>query len=311
MKAVVYDKAVPGALELRELEKPVPKDGEVLVRIHAVSVNAADYRSMRMGLIPKRKIFGADIAGRVEAVGKNVGRFAAGDDVLGDISSFGFGGFAQYVAVSETALVRKPDGITFETAAALPMASVTALQALRSNGGIQPGHKVLIVGAGGGVGTFAVQLAKHLGAEVTAVCGTGNTELMRTLGADRVIDYSREDFAVSENRYDLVLAVNGGRPLSVYRRALRPGGIAVVVGGTLSQAIKAMLLGPVMSFGSRKIRILAAKPSIEDLELIIKLVEDGSIRTVIDKRYGLSETAEAVRYIGEGHARGKVIINIV
>ncbi len=311
MKAVLYDKTVPGALALREVEKPVPSDGEVLVRIHAVSVNAADYRSMKMGIIPKRKIFGADIAGRVEAVGKSVGQFAAWDDVLGEISSFGFGGFAEYAAVPEAALVKKPANVTFEVAAAVPMAAVTALQALRNAGEIKPGQKALIVGAGGGVGTFAVQLAKHFGAEVTAVCGTGNLELMRALGADRVIDYTREDFTVSQDRYDLILAVNGGRPLSVYKRALKPGGITVVVGGALSQVIKAMLLGPVMSLGSVKVRILAAKPSTKDLEFVMRLVADGSIKPVIDRRYTLSETAEAVRYIGEGHARGKAIINIV
>ena len=187
MKAVVYDKRFPDALALRDVDKPVPGDGEVLVRIHAVSVNAADYRSMKMGAIPKSKIFGSDIAGVVEELGCNARKFKPGDEVAGDISDCGLGGFAEFAAVSERALATKPAGMSFEQAAALPMAAVTALQALRDTGQIKQDQKVLIVGAGGGVGTFAVQLAKHFCAEVTAVCGSGNAELMRTLGADRVI----------------------------------------------------------------------------------------------------------------------------
>ncbi len=311
MEAVLYDKRFPDALALRDVDKPVPGDGEVLVRIHAVSVNAADYRSMKMGAIPKRKIFGSDIAGVVEELGCNARKFKPGDEVAGDISDCGLGGFAEFAAVSERALATKPGDMSFEQAAALPMAAVTALQALRDTGQIKQGQKVLIVGAGGGVGTFAVQLAKHFGAEVTAVCGSGNAELMRTLGAARAIDYTRENFAVSQERYDLILAVNGGQPLSHYKRVLKPGGIAVVVGGALSQVFKTLLLGPIMSLGGRKFRLLAAKPNTKDLEFIMRLVEEGSIRAVIDRRYGLSETAEAVRYLGQGHTRGKVIINIV
>ncbi len=311
MKAILYDKSFSGALALREVEKPIPNDNDVLVKIHSVSVNAADYRSIRMGIIPKRKIFGADIAGSVEAVGNGVRQFVVGDEVFGDISSFGFGGFAEYVAAAEAALIKKPAGVTFETAAAVPMASVTALQALRGIGKIKRGQKALIVGAGGGVGTFAVQLAKHFGAEVTAVCGKGNAEMVRALGADRVIDYTHKDFADSKDRYDLILAVNGHKPLSAYRRALNPGGIVVVVGGAMSQVIKSMLLGPILSLGHRKIRLLAARPNKKDLEYVIKLVEDGIVRPVIDRRYALSETAEAVCYAGDGHAHGKVIINVV
>lgn len=311
MKAVLYDKRFPDALALGDVEKPVPGDGEVLVRIHAASANAADYRSMKMGAIPKSKIFGSDIAGVVEESGCNARRFKPGDEVAGDISDCGLGGFAEFAAVSERALATKPADMSFEQAAALPMAAVTALQALRDIGQIKQGQKALIVGAGGGVGTFAVQLAKHFGAEVTAVCGSGNVELMRTLGVDRVIDYTHEDFAVSQECYDLILAVNGGQPLSHYKRVLKPGGIAVVVGGSLSQVFKTLLLGPIMSLGGRKFRLLAAKPNTKDLEFIMRLVEEGSIRAVIDRRYGLSETAEAVRYVGQGHTRGKVIINIV
>lgn len=311
MKAVVYDKTnSPDMLVLREVEKPIPNDNEVLVKIHAVSVNAADYRSMKLRIIPKSKIFGSDIAGRVEAVGKNIKKFKNGDEVFGDIFACGLGGFAEYAAVSESALALKPAGVPFETAAAVPMAAVTALQALRNKGNIQSGQKVLICGAGGGVGTFAVQLAKHFGAEVTAVCGAKNVELVRSLGADHVIDYTKDDFAKSSKPYDIVLAVNGNRPLSAYKRVLASKGIYVMVGGALSQVIKSLLLGAFMSMGSKKMRFLMAKPDAKDLEFIIKLVEEGRINPVIDRRYQLHETAEAVRYLSQGHARGKVVIMV-
>ncbi len=312
MKAVIYDKKnSPNVLVLRDVEKPAPQDNEVLVKIYAVSVNAADYRSMRMGIIPKRKIFGSDIAGRVEAVGKNVSLFAVGDGVLSDLSGHGLGGFAEYVTVPEVALVAKPFDVPFEVAAAVPMSAVTALQALRNIGQIKLGDKVLVFGAGGGVGTFAIQLAKHFGAEVTAVCGTANAELAHSLGADYVIDYTQEDFTRNGKRYNLIIAVNGRQPLSRYKGALTSEGIVVVVGGALSQVLKSLLLAPIMSHGGKKIRTLSAKSNTEDLNLIIKLLENGSIKPVIDRRYALSETAEAVRYVSEGHARGKVIINIV
>jgi len=311
IKAVIYDKSgSPDVLQLREVEKPFARDNEVLVNIVASSVNAADYRSMRMGIIPKRKIFGGDITGRVEAVGKNVKKIKVGDDVFGDISGCGFGGFAEYVSVPERVLALKPAGVTFEDAAAVPMAAVTALQALRK-GSIQPGQKVLIYGAGGGVGIFALQLAKYFAAEVTAVCSSKNLELVRSLGADHVIDYTKEDFFKSGRHFDLILAVNGNRPLSVYKRALAPKGVFVMVGGALSQVIKTMLFGAFMSIGGKKIRFLAAKPNTKDLEYIIKLVEGGKVKPVIDRHYPLQETAEAVRYISEGHALGKVIITVV
>jgi NADPH:quinone reductase-like Zn-dependent oxidoreductase len=312
MKAIVYEKSSsPDVLVFREVEKPIPNDHEVLVKIHAVSVNAADYRSMRMGIIPKRKIFGADIAGTIETVGKDIAKFKVGDEVFGDISGSGFGGFAEYVAVPENLLALKPAGVSFEDAAAVPMASLTALQALRDKGNIQPGQKVLIYGAGGGVGTFAVQLAKTFGADVTAVCSSKNAALVQSLGADRVIDYTQEDVFKSGRRFDLIIAVNGNRPLSVYKRALTPTGIFVMVGGALSQVVKTLLFGTLMSFGNQKMRFLAAKPSTKDLEFIIKLVEEGKIKPVIDRRYPLHETAEAVRYLSEGHARGKVVISII
>jgi len=311
VKAVVYDKRMsPDSLVVREVERPVPGDHEVLVKIFAVSVNAADYRSMQMGLIPKRKIFGTDIAGKVEAVGKNTQKLKVGDEVFGDTSGSGFGGFAEYVCVPENALALKPASVSFQDAAALPMAAVTALQALRDLGSIKPGQKVLIYGAGGGVGTFAVQLAKHFGAEVTAVCGTKNVELVRSLGADRVIDYTREDFAKSCERYDLLVAVNGNRSLPVYKRALAPGGVFVMVGGALSQVIGTLLFGPVMSIGGKKMRLLVAKPDPKDLEFVINLVVEGKVKPVIDRSYPLQDTAQAVRYARQGHARGKVIIDM-
>jgi NADPH:quinone reductase-like Zn-dependent oxidoreductase len=312
MKAIVYDKkGSPNVLGLTEVEKPIPTDDEVLVKIVAVSINAADYRSMRMGIIPKRKIFGADIAGRVESVGANCATFKVGDEVFGDISGCGFGGFAEYAAVPENLLASKPASVSFEMAAALPMASVTALQALRNQGEIKPGQKVLICGAGGGVGLFAVQLAKHFGAKVTGVCSPNNVELVRSLGADEVIDYIKEDFAKRNQTYDLVLGVNGNRPLSVYKRALAPNGIFVLVGGGLSQIFKTMIFGSLMSMGGKKMRFLAAKSDKKDLAFAMSLVEAGKIKPIIDRRFPLEQTPEAMQYLMKGHARGKVVINVV
>lgn len=312
MKAIVYEKGtLPSSLVLRDVEKPIPGDHEVLVKIKAVSVNAADYRSMKMGIIPKRKIFGADIAGVVEAAGKNTSRFVIGDEVFGDISGWDFGGFAEYVAVPEVALALKPTTVSFEKAAAVPMAGVTALQGLRNEGHIQSGQRVLIIGAGGGVGTFAVQLAKYFGASVTAVCGEKNVPLMPALGADEVINYREIDIARIGRRFDLVLAVNGHYPLSTYKRLLTERGICVVIGGSLSQVLQAMLFGKLLSLGKQKVRVLKAKPDAEDLDFVIKLVEEGNLTPVIDRVNRLADTAEAMRYIGEGHARGKVIIQVM
>lgn len=312
MKAVVYDKsASPDVLVYREVEKPSPGDNEVLVKIHAASMNAADYRSMKMGMIPKRKIFGSDIAGRIEAVGRNIRRFTVGDEVIGDISGCGMGGFAEYVAVPETPLAMKPAAVSFDTAAAVPLAAVTALQGLRNQGNIQSGQKVLIFGAGGGVGTFAVQLAKHFGAIVTAVCGEHNIPVVQSLGADLVLDYRKNDFTKIDQRYDLILVINGKNALSTYKRLMVPGGTCVVVGGSLSQVIKAMLFGGLMSIGSKKVRILAAKPNAKDLEMVIQLVAEGKVTPVMDRSYPLAETAEAMRYVSGGHAQGKVIIRVV
>ena len=311
MKAVVYDKKVlPDRLVYRDTEKPEPNDNEVLIKVFAASANAADYRSMGFGIIPKRRIFGADIAGKVESVGKNIRQLKAGDEVIGELSNAGFGGFAQYTVAPEKALVLKPAKITFEEAAALPLAAITALRALRDKGNIQKGHKVLIAGSGGGVGTFAVQLAKYFGAEVTAVCSTKNVEQSRSLGADDVIDYTKEDFTKGNKRYDLIIAVNGNRSLSAYRRILNQNGIYVMVGGAMVQIIKSLLFGRLMSFGSKKMLSLAAKSNQKDMELIVKLAADGTIKPVIDRRYSLDHTADAMRYVSEGHARGKVVINV-
>ena len=311
MKAVVYNKkGSPNKLIYSDIDKPVPNDIEVLIKIVSVSANAADYRSMRMGLIPKRRIFGADIAGKVESVGNKIQKFKPGDEVMGDLAGCGFGGFAEYVVAPEKVLIHKPAKISFEDAASLPIAGITALQALRNKGNIQKGQKALIVGSGGGVGTFAVQLAKYFGSVVTAVCGPNNIEQTKSLGADYVIDYTKEDFTRGKERYDLILAVNGNYSLLACRRILNPNGTYVMVGGALSQIFKSLLFGWLMSIGSKKIRSLAAKSDQNDLEFMARLTEDDIIRPVIDRRYPLDKTADAMRYIGEGHAKGKVIINV-
>jgi len=323
MKAIVYTEyGPPDVLQLKELEKPTFKEDEVLVKVHAASVNAYDWhlltadiflvRLMGGGLNkPKNTRLGADIAGRVEAVGGNVKQFQPGDEVFGDIAGLGGGSFAEYVSVPESALALKPANLSFEQAAAVPMAAVTALQGLRDEGQIQPGQKVLINGASGGVGTFAVQIAKSFGAEVTAVCSTRNLDMARSLGADHVIDYTEEDFTQNRQLYDLILAVNGYHPISAYKRALTPEGIYVMAGGSMAQIFQAMLLGPLMSItGDKKMGGVSAKPSQKDLIFLKELLETGKIVPVIDRLYPLSETAEALRYLGEGHARGKVIITL-
>lgn len=311
MKAVVYTKKVlPDRLVYCDIEKPVPNDNEVLVRIIAVSVNAADYRSMKMGFIPKKKIFGADVAGIVESVGKNIQQFRSGDEVVGDLASYGFGGFAEYALAPEKLLVHKPAKISFEEAAALPMAAVTALQALRNKGKIRKGHKVLIIGSSGGVGTFAVQLAKYFDSTVTAVCSTKNIEQTNSLGADYVIDYTTESFTQRDKLYDIIIAINGNYPLLACKRILKPKGVYVMVGGALSQIFKSILFGWMMSFGTKKMRFLTAKSNQKDLEYIVTLANDGKIKPVIDKHFPLDKTVDAFRYLGEGHTRGKVVINV-
>lgn len=311
MKAVVYDKKNnPDRMIFCEIDKPVPDDNEVLIKVHAVSLNAADYRSMKMGLIPKRKIFGADVAGRVESAGKNISYLKPGDDVIGDLGNYGFGGLAEYVTAPEKALVIKPDSVSFEEGAALPMAAMTALQALRAKARVQKGDKVLIVGCSGGVGTFALQLARYFEARVTGICSSGNVQQSLSLGADHVIDYKKDDFTKMKERYNIILGVNGNYPLLQYRKALAPGGTYVMVGGSLSQIFKSLTLGWVLSSGSKKMTSLAAKANKTDLEFLAKLLEDGVIKPVIDRRYPLEQAAEAMNYLKQGHSAGKVVINI-
>jgi NADPH:quinone reductase-like Zn-dependent oxidoreductase len=243
-------------------------------------------------------------------VGKNIRQFKSGDEVMGDLAKFGFGGFAEYVTAPEKALIIKPAKISYEEGAALPMAALTALQALRDKGNIQKGHKVLIVGSAGGVGTFAVQLAKYFDTEVTGVCSSNNAIQTSSLGADYVIDYTKEDFTKSNMRYNIIIAVNGNYPILVYKKILNPNGIYVMVGGSISQIFKSLLFGWLLSFGSKKMRTVSAKANPKDLEFLTKLTEDGQIKPVIDRRYPLDKTVDAMRYLSEGHARGKVIINI-
>ena len=309
MKAVVYKKkGSPEKLVFCETDKPLPNDDEVLIKVHAVSLNAADYRSMRMGIIPKRRIFGADISGHIESVGKNITTFKPGDEVMGDLASYGFGGLAEYVTAPERALITKPSQVSFEEGAALPMAASTALQALRDKGNIQKGHKVLIVGSAGGVGTFAVQLAKYYEAEVTGVCSSKNIQQTKSLGADYVIDYSQENFARVHNHYNLILGINGNYPLLAYKRSLAPGGVYVMIGGSLSQVFKSLILGWLLSLGSKKMKSLAAKTNKKDLEILSKLLENGKVKPVIERRYTLDKTADAMKYLSQGHSTGKSVI---
>jgi NADPH:quinone reductase-like Zn-dependent oxidoreductase len=262
-------------------------------------------------LKPKFNILGADIAGQVEAVGKTVTQFRPGDEVFGDISACSWGGFAEYVCSRENALALKPANISFEEAAAVPMAAVTALQGLRDKGKIQPGQKVLINGASGGVGTFAVQIAKYFGAEVTAVCSTRNLETARSMGADHVIDYTREDFTRNGQSYDLIFAANGNRSISDYRRALSPKGTYVMSGGSTAQLSEAMLQGPWISMtGNKKMGNSLAKPNHADLAFVKELLESGKVIPVIDRSYPLSDVPDALRYLEGGHARGKVVITV-
>ncbi len=318
MKAIVCPRyGTPDVLKLTETEKPAPKDDEVLVEVLAASVNAADWhimsgkpsmmRLMGVGLLrPKNKILGSDIAGRVEAVGMNVKRFRPGDEVFGNTP----GGFAEYVCAREDALVSKPANIPFEEAAAVPLAAVTALQGLRK-GKIGPGQKVLINGASGGVGTFAVQIAKSFGAEVTAVCSARNLDQARSIGADHVIDYNQEDFTKNGQHYDLILAAGGYHWISDYKRALGPKGIYVMTGGSMAQLFQAILLGPWMSMtGSKKMGNMMARTNQEDLAFLGGLLGAGKIVPVIERRYPLSQVPEAIRYLEEGHARGKLVITL-
>lgn len=324
MKAIVCTKyGSPDVLQLQEVARPAPKDDEVLIKIHAASINSRDWRMMRANpffirlvpggfLQPKNKILGADVAGQVEAIGNNVKQFKPGDEVFGYLPSVtGHGTFAEYVCANENAITLKPANLSFDQAATVPVAALTALQGLRDKGNIQPGQKVVINGASGGVGTFAVQIAKAFGAEVTAVCSTRNLEMAHSIGADHVIDYTREDFTRNGQRYDLILAVNGYHPISDYLRALSPEGIYAVAGGSMLQLFQVALQGRRNSkTGGQKTYVASLVQSQKDLIFMKELLETGKVVPVIDGCYPLSKTAEAFRYFEKVHTRGKVVITM-
>lgn len=310
MKAILYDKKhSPYKLRLTDIEIPTPKDNEVLLKVVSVSLNAADYRSMKMGMIPKKRIYGSAVSGLVESVGKNVQQFKPGDELVGDLSDFGYGGLAEFVAASEKAFTHKPTNTSFEDSATLPVAATTALKALKDKGNIQKGQKVLLVGSSGSVGIFALQLAKHFGANITAVCSTNNVEQSISLGADEVIDYTKNDFTKGTNRYDLIIAINGSYSLFGYRRMLCPKGIYVMVGGSLTQIFKSIFFGWLLSFGGKKMKVLSSKSDPEDLKYVSKLLDDGDIKAIIEKRYSLENAGEAMDYLIKGHSSSKVVIN--
>ena len=322
MKAAVYRRyGPPNVIQINEVEKPVPNDNQVLIEVRAASVNPYDWHFMRgtpylvriiAGLRkPKDTRLGVDVAGQVEAVGMNVTQFKPGDKVFGSCR----GAFAEYACASESAVVLKPDNVTFEQAASVPIAGFTALQGLRDKGQVQPGQKVLVNGAGGGVGTFAVQIARSYGADVTGVCSTGKADMVRSIGANRVIDYTQEDFTKSGQRYDVFFDAVGNHSLSACRRVLNLKGIYVGAGGTSDP----WMIGPLTHmiaafglsrFGSQKFVGLLARNRQDDLKTMRELMESGKVTPVIDRRYRLSEVPEAIGYLEEGHARGKVVISL-
>jgi len=320
MKAIVRTQyGPPDVLRFTEVQKPSPKDNEVLIKLYAASVNPLDLFHLRgapwnrriPGLrTPNQPVIGCDIAGRVEAVGRDAKQFQPGEAVFG-ITGFAGGGFAEYVCAPEAKLARKPANLSFEDAAAVPIAAITALQGLRDKGRIQPGQKVLVDGASGGVGTFAVQIAKSFGAEVTAACSTRNVETARSIGADHVIDYTKEDFTQRAQRYDLILGANAHHSIFDYRRALTQDGIYVIAGGGLPQIFQAMLLAPLLSrIGSKQTRFFIANINQKDLVFLKELMEAGKLVPVIDRRYPLSEAADAIRYLEKGHAKGKIVLTV-
>jgi NADPH:quinone reductase-like Zn-dependent oxidoreductase len=320
MKAIVRETyGSPDVLHLEEVARPAAGDDDVLVRVQAASANAGDWHLLRGTPLPFRlvaglrtprfRIIGNDIAGTVESVGRNVTGFRPGDEVFGELSRGGFGAYAEFAVAPEKALARKPVNLSFEEAAALPTAGMTALQGLRK-GGIERATRVLINGASGGVGTFAIQIAKSFGSEVTAVCSTRNVELVRAAGADHVLDYTRDDFAALGQRYDLILAVNGDRSIWDYRRALTADGSYVMTGGSNRQLADAMVFGPLLSMRRRTFGNILMKPSKADLMFLSALAEAGTLKPAIDRLFPLSEVPAAVRYVEAGHARGKVVITV-
>ena len=319
MKAVVYDRyGPPDVLRLAEVAKPAPRDNQLLIKVHAVSLNRSDGESLigkplytRVGGLrkPGHPILGSDIAGRVERAGKDIRHFKVGDEVFGETMRYS-GGFAEYVCVPETALARKPAGLSFEQAAAIPQAGGIAVHGIRNKWQVQPGQTVLINGAGGG-GTFAIQLAKYYGAEVTGVDNTGKLDFMRSVGADHVIDYTREDFTKSGKQYDLILDVIAHRSALAYPRALRPNGTCFFVGGSVATLFQILLLGPwIKRTTGKSLRLLAVQPNRKDLLLMTELCEAGKIVPMIDRTYPLSQVPEALQYLGEGRTKGKVVITV-
>jgi NADPH:quinone reductase-like Zn-dependent oxidoreductase len=318
MKAVVYTRyGTPDVLQFMNVETPAPKDNEVLVKVHAVSVNASDWEGLRGKPLysriagpfrPRRHVLGSDIAGRVAAVGRDALLFQPGADVFADILNY-MGGFAEYVCVPESALAPMPAGMTYEEAAALPQAGAIALQGIRVKGRVQPGQQVLINGAGGGSGMYAIQLAKLHGAEVTGVDNAEKLEFMRSLGADHVVDYIREDITRNGRTYDLILDLAAYRSAFAYKGLLTAGGRYLYVGGSMATLLQVLLMGPVIGRAEgKKIRLLAIRLGVQHLAPIIELCQAGKIATVIDRRYPLNEAPEALRYLGEGHAKGKVVV---
>lgn len=310
----------PDVLELKEVDKPIPKDDEILVEVHAVSINDWDWgllqgtpftNRLMSGLLKPKKIqiLGSDIAGRIEAVGKNIEQFKPGDEVFGDLTG-NWGGFAEYVCARETQLVRKPASMTFVQAAAIPQAAMLAVQGLRDKGQLQPGQKLLINGAGGGVGTFGVQIAKLHGVEVTGVDSSEKLDMMRSVGFDHVIDYTQEDFTRNGRRYDLILDTKTNRSVFNYARSLSPNGTYVTVGGSVPRILQALLLGPWISMFSKKnMRLVLLKPN-KDLAYMSELFEKGKVKPVIDGTYQLSEVPEVMRHFGEANHKGKVVITV-
>ncbi|MGD6855065.1 NAD(P)-dependent alcohol dehydrogenase [Bacillus infantis] len=322
MKAIICEKyGSPEVLKLTEIDKPVPEDDQVLVKIHAASINFGNLVLLKgepflarfaFGLRrPKYPIPGGDTAGVVEDAGKNVKQFKPGDKVFGDLSGSGWGSFAEYAAVPESSLALMPAGLSFTEAAAVPMAAATALQSLRDKGNIKKGQKVMIYGASGGVGTFAVQIAKSFGAEVTGVCSTRNIDILQSIGADHCIDYTKTDFSSWNVQYDLILGVNGSNSMRTYRRALKPDGQFIHVGGSGKQMFQALMMGPWVSFtGKQKVGSFLQRQNQNDLIFVAKLIEEGKVRPIIDRTYSLEDIPEAYRYFAEGHARGKVVISM-
>ena len=326
MKAIVRDTyGSPDVLELTDIDKPEPADDEVLLRVHAASVNPADWHILRgapyiarmqFGLRkPKDRVLGCDVAGHIEALGKNVTMLKPGEEVFGSPFMHGLGAFAEWVCISEDLLAPKPAALSFEQVAAVPLAALTALQGLRDQGRIAPGHKVLIIGASGGVGTFAVQIAKSFDAEVSGVCSTRNVEMVRALGADHVIDYTKEDFTQSGQKYHLVFQLAGTLSPSECRSALTSNGNLVLSSGEsegrwigpVDRVIKGLVLSP---FVSQKMASFTVKPNREDLQLLKQFIEEGTLTPEIDRTYPLAQVPEAIRYLEEGHARGKVVITL-